>query len=156
MKKEVETIKSLISQVLEKMTVSGSVEVMESDECTQFIIRTNEAGILIGEGGQNLIALSHLIKKITESEFRKNNWERIQFLLDVNDYQAKKIEELKNTAKMGAQRARYFKKEVMMNPMTAYERRIIHSALTEYPDIETMSEGEGLNRKVIIKFIDIE
>jgi spoIIIJ-associated protein len=57
---------------------------------------------------------------------------------------------------MGAQRARYFKKEVMMNPMTAYERRIIHSALTDYPDIETMSEGEGLNRKVIIKFIDIE
>ena len=82
--------------------------------------------------------------------------EKIPFLLDVNNYQAKKIEELRNLARMSAQRVRYFKKEVEMRPMTSYERRIIHSTLAEYLDIETKSSGEDPNRKVIIKLYSTE
>ena len=51
------------------------------------------------------------------------------FLLDVNDYQMKRIEELRNIARMSAQRVIFFKKELEMEPMTAYDRRIIHSVL---------------------------
>lgn len=153
MEKQKQIIKSLIEEFLDKMTVRGEVEIMESSECPQFIIRTKEAGILIGENGHNLTAMSHLLKKITENELKKNELEKIQFFLDVNDYQAKKIEEIKNLAKMSAQRVRYFKKELEMEPMSAYERRIIHAALTEYPDIATESTGEGLERRVVIKFL---
>lgn len=144
-------IKSIIEQVLEKLTISGEVEILENNECPQFIIRTKEAGILIGENGQHLIALSHILKKIIDQEFKKNNLETTSFFLDINDYQAKKNEELKNLAKMAAQRVRYFKKEIAMEPMNAYERKIIHSALTEYPDIMTESTGEEPNRRIVIK-----
>lgn len=153
MEKQKQIIKSLTKEILEKMAVQGEVEIVESSECPQFIIRTKEAGILIGENGQNLTALSHLLKKITEREFKKNDLEKIQFFLDVNDYQAKKIEDLKNIARMSAQRVRYFKKELKMDPMNAYERRIIHAVLTEYPDIATESTGEDPNRCVVIKFL---
>ena len=153
MEKQKQIIKSLIEQLLDKMTVQGEVEIMESSECPQFIIRTREAGILIGESGHNLAALSHLLKKITETELKRNELEKIQFFLDVNDYQAKKIEEIKNLARMSAQRVRYFKKELEMEPMSAYDRRIVHAVLTEYPDITTESTGEGLERRVVIKFL---
>lgn len=149
--KQTTIIKSLIEEILEKMTIKGDIEILEDDECARFVIRTQESGILIGENGQNFIALNYLIKRIAEQRFKEKNEERIHFSLDVNDYQAKKIEELKNLAKMTAQRVRYFKKEIAMEPMTSYERRVIHSALTEDPDIITESTGEGLERKVVIK-----
>jgi spoIIIJ-associated protein len=151
MEQQIKIVKSLLETILEKLTVEGEISVIESSEYPQFIIRTQEAGILIGEDGQHLIALNHLIKKIAENEFKKNELERIQFFLDINDYQAKKTEELKNLARMGAQRVRYFKKEVELEPMSSYERRIIHAALTEYPDITTESAGEDPNRRVVIK-----
>jgi len=127
------------------------VEISEFDENLNFLIKTREAGLLIGENGQNLIALAHLLKKMADVEFKKNNLEKIQFFIDVNGYQLKRIEELKNLARTHAQRVRYFKKEIMMDPMNAYERRIIHSVLTEYPDIITESTGEDPERCVVIK-----
>lgn len=151
MEQQIEIIKLLLGEFLEKMTIVGEINIIKSEEYPQFIIRLEEAGILIGEKGQNLVALSHLIKKMAECEFKKKNLENIQFLLDINDYQAKRIEELKNIAKMAAQRVRYFKKEIEMEPMTSYERRIIHSALSEYPDIITESLGEEPERRVVIK-----
>lgn len=154
MEQQIKIIKSSLEAILEKMTVKGEIDVVEGSECFQFIIRTQEAGILIGENGQHLIALTHLVKKITESEFKKNNLEKIQFLLDVNDYQAKKIEELKNLARMNAQKVRYFKKEIELEPMNPYERRIIHAVLTEYPDIITESTGDDPDRRVVIKPYD--
>lgn len=137
--------------MLEKMSLSGEVEISEFDENLNFLIKTREAGLLIGENGQNLIALAHLLKKMADVEFKKNNLEKIQFFIDVNGYQLKRIEELKNLARTHAQRVRYFKKEIMMDPMNAYERRIIHSVLTEYPDIITESTGEDPERCVVIK-----
>jgi spoIIIJ-associated protein len=149
MEEKKETIKKIIEEILEKMTTKGRVEIYEETEGTRFVIRTQEAGILIGENGQNLAALSHVIKKIVDA--RVKDLEGLPFSFDVNDYQLKKIEELRNIAKMNAQRVRYFKKEVVMPPMNSYERRIIHSALSEYPDVITESTGEGESRRVVIK-----
>jgi len=143
-----------LEQILEKLTVEGEIEISEDIECPQFIVRTREAGVLIGENGQHLVALNHVVKKISECECKKQNLETIRFFLDINDYQAKKNEELKNLAKMTAQRVRYFKKEIELEPMSSYERRIIHATLTEYPDITTESKGEGLERRVVIKFLE--
>ena len=151
MESQIQIIKSLIRVILDKLSVSGEIEIFENSEGIQFTIRTKEAGLLIGEDGQNLFALNHLLKRIAENEFRKNNLGKIQFLLDINGYQAKKIEELKNIARINAQRVRYFKKEISLDPMNSYERRIIHSVLTEYPDIMTESSGEEPNRRVVIR-----
>lgn len=133
------------------MTISGQVEQSEIDGSPVFTIKTKESGILIGEDGKHLIALSHIAKKMAENRLKKENIEEMPFLLDVNDYQMKRIEELRNIARMNAQRVIFFKKEIEMDPMTAYDRRIIHSVLGGFPDIKTESIGDGFERRVVIK-----
>jgi spoIIIJ-associated protein len=148
---KIQTIKLLLEALLEKMTIKAEVEILDGGEYPQFGVRAQDAGILIGENGQRLSALNHLFRKMVDADFKKKEIEIVQFSLDINDYQTKKNEELKNLARMSAQRVRYFKKELEMEPMTAYERRVIHAALTEYPDIMTESVGETPNRRVVIK-----
>jgi spoIIIJ-associated protein len=151
MEPKIEIIKKIIEDILSKLNVNAEVEYIEGAEGTRFLIRTREGALLIGENGQNLLALNHIVKKIIETISKKTNEEKFSFSLDVNDYQAKKIEDLKNLARLNAQRVRYFKKEIAMKPMTSFERRIVHSFLTEYPDIMTESTGEEPNRRVVIK-----
>ena len=142
-----ESAKDHIVTLLSKIGVSANVEESVVGDTITFAIRTNEAGILIGEDGQSLSALNHIVKKIIEKEFK----ERPQFMIDVNDYKRKHYEELKDRARMDAQRVRYFKKEVAMQPMTAFDRRIVHMSLQEYPDIVTESIGDGITRRIVIK-----
>ncbi len=151
MKPQLETIKTIIETLLARLGVRGEVEYMETGEGTRFLIKTHEGALLIGENGQNLLALSHIVKKIVDQTLNEPKETKPIFSLDVNDYQAKRIEDLKNLARLNAQRVRYFKKEIIMRPMTSFERRIIHAVLTECPDITTESTGEEPNRKVVIK-----
>src|SRR3989338_2118028 len=133
MENQIKIIIALLEEILEKMTISGQVDQVEKDGNTIFTIKTRETGILIGEDGKHLIALSHIVKKIVQNKFKKDNLEDLPFLLDVNDYQMKRIEELRNIARMSAQRVIFFKKEMEMEPMSAYDRRIVHSVLGGYP-----------------------
>ncbi len=148
METEKEKIKTIIQEILSKMGILGDVGVYETTENTQFQIKIHEAGLLIGDRGENLIALNHLVKRIAETKIGKTE---MPFSVDVNDYQKQKAEEIKDLARLSAQRVRYFKKEIQLKPMSSYERRIVHAILTEYPDIMTQSIGEEPNRKVIIK-----
>ncbi|MDP3902232.1 MAG: R3H domain-containing nucleic acid-binding protein [bacterium] len=152
MERQKNLIKTLITEVIDKMSIEGSVEIMEEVDCPRFVIRTKEAGLLIGEEGKNLMALNSLIKKMADNLLRRDGIEeRFVYILDVNDYQAKKIEDVKNEARVNAQRAIYFKREVEMEPMGSYDRRIVHSILSEYPNIKTESVGEEPHRRIIIK-----
>ena len=152
MNEDYEKIKSLIELILEKMDVDASVDFVEGIEIPIFLIQTEEAGILIGEGGKNLFSLSHILKKIAGKIFESENKEPPAFILDVNGYYSKRINNLKEMAKMGAERARFFKKEVALDPMNAFERRIVHMVLSEFTDIKTESVGiEGIDRRIVIK-----
>ncbi|MEK7643138.1 MAG: R3H domain-containing nucleic acid-binding protein [Patescibacteria group bacterium] len=139
---------SYIEKLLAAMGIDTHVEDGVIGDSIAFLIRTNDAALLIGEEGQNLQALNHIIKKALE---QKALFPEGQFFVDVNDYQRRRFDELKDKARMGAQRVRYFKKEVTLEPMSAFERRIVHMALQEYPDISTESVGQGVSRKVVIK-----
>jgi spoIIIJ-associated protein len=141
-------IKNLLEETLKRMNVSATVEETELVDSVCFHIKTPDGGILIGENGQHLLALHAIVKRMAE---RKLGEAYTPFLVDVNDYQRKRIEEIKDRARMSAQRVRYFKKEVIMQPMSAYERRIIHVSLAGDPDVETESIGEGETRRVVIK-----
>ncbi|MFQ5661887.1 MAG: protein jag [Candidatus Paceibacteria bacterium] len=149
-----EEIKKIIEDFLNKLTVDfNEIEIIENEVHPTLLIKTGDSGVLIGEGGENLKALNHLVKKVVEKRFNaKNREDRLQFLLDVNDYHGKKIETLKNQAKILAERARMFKSDVEMSPMNAYERMIIHSTFADDKEIETQSEGEGKTRRVVLKY----
>jgi len=105
---------------------------------------------LIGENGKNLISLNHIIKRIVSKKMDKLG-NAVSFSLDVNDYQIKKIEDLKNMARVNAQRVRYFKKEVSLRAMSSFERRVVHMVLADSLDIATSSQGSEPYRSVVIK-----
>jgi spoIIIJ-associated protein len=145
--------KKIIEDLLNTLGVKyDSVEETE-DPITQkklFIIKTPESGLLIGDRGDTFQALSHLIRRIAS----KGMEEMADFAIDVNDYRSSMVENLKLKANMLANRARDMKANVEMEPMTSYERLIIHGVLSGQPNIKTESTGEGKDRRLVIKYIE--
>jgi spoIIIJ-associated protein len=144
-----EIIRSILENILMRMNISAEITETELLDSPCFDIHSPDSRLLIGENGQHLLALYAVIRRITEKQFEGSDLK--PFIIDVQDYQRKRIEETKERARMSAQRVRYFKKEVIMQPMSAYERRIIHMALSGDPDVTTESMGEGEMRRVVIR-----
>jgi predicted RNA-binding protein Jag len=101
-----------------------------------------------------------LVKKIAEKQLlpkntpeTENDAEALHFLVDVNDYRSKQIKDLQTKAVMMAERARSFQYDVELSPMSAYERLIIHTTLADSPNVKTESQGEGRNRRVVIRYV---
>ena len=115
------------------------------------IVSTPDSAILIGERGARLLALNHLMKRIVD---KKEDESLPSFLVDVNDYQKKRIDDIRARAHMLAERARYFKSSVEMDPMSSYERMIVHAEFTEVPDIKTESTGNGRDRRVVLRYCE--
>lgn len=154
---EVSFIKQTIEYLLQLLSPEARLlEVIEihNGEITKFSIQTNEPYLLLGEDGKTLMALNHLVKRVFEQQSIKQNFKPLNFLVDVNDFQEKRIEDLKTKAVMMAERARFFKSSVELLPMNPYERMIIHSFFTNIPDIETESTGFGKDRRVVIKYVE--
>lgn len=144
-------VEPVLKTLLEKLGLSyDGIEVSESLGSTVFTIRTTESGKLIGNHGETLSALNHVIKKMLESKLGKED----RFTVDVNGYHQKQIKSLEDQARLVAERARTFRYDVELSPMSAYERMIIHSTLKEMPDIETVSHGEGPLRHIVVRYRD--
>lgn len=151
-----EKIKNLIEEFMEKASIDVEcVEVSLDGEGHELWCRisSGEPHFLIGRSGENLAALSHIIRKIISNKIIKDRESNINIIVDVNDYQKKKIENLKTMAHMMAERARFFKSNIEIKPMSAYDRRIIHEYLTDVSDVKTESTGEGRDRRIVIKYI---
>src|SRR3989344_5054910 len=119
-KPQIEFIENTIKNLLRQMGFSFSLEFQEGGEDSWFIIKTQDAPLLIGDNGNHLSALSHVVKRIYEQKFpNPPAGGKLQFLIDINDYNKKRIEEIKDAARMHAQRVRYFKKPMEMKPMNA-------------------------------------
>lgn len=103
--------------------------------------------VLIGERGNNLGAIEHIVKKV----IRKKYNEEQKFTLDINDYRMRRLDDLKQDVKVAAKEVRLYGKEVPLRPMSSFERRIVHLLLAEYPDIATESIGREPSRLVVIK-----
>ncbi len=148
----IEVIKKLISESLKKMgfsdfTLSVREEAGPDGEDLVFNIQTEDSDILIGQYGINLRSFQHILRAMV----RKTTEERLRFSVDVNDYRKQKIGSLEEFAKSLARQAIIEKRPVIMRPMSAYERRIVHMTLSENNQIKTESIGGGEERKVVIK-----
>ena len=148
-------IKTLIEDFLKCMDVKfDAVEIKEDSIAGKniFVIKTPESGLLIGDNGDTFQSLSHLLRRMASKDLEG----AADFSIDVNDYRSSMIEKLKMKAGILANRARDMKANIEMEPMSSYERLIIHGALTDQPNIKTESVGEGRNRRVVIKYIEKE
>ena len=146
-------LQELISQTLEKMGIRAEVEEHSLPDLSipYLNVVTDEARLLIGARAQNLLALEYLLKRLLEKDLTLSLQMPRGFFLDVNGYRLHHIEELKTEAKNMAKKVRLYRTELILQPMPPFERRIIHIALAEYPDITTESTGEGESRRVVIK-----
>jgi len=152
MNKEKDT-KKLIEDILNSMGVRYDIVEEIEDSISQkklFVIKSPESGLLIGDNGETFQALSHLIRRIAS----KGMEEMADFSIDVNDYRSSMIEKLKMKAGILANRARDMKTNVELEPMSSYERLIIHGTLSGQPNIKTESIGEGRNRRLVIKYVE--
>jgi spoIIIJ-associated protein len=143
-----ETIKEITEDFFKKTTFEVEIEFLPPQELTLPInLKTDEPQILIGEGGQTLIEIQHLLKIILKRKIS----EPFFLDLDINGYKKKKNEYLKELAKSAADEVALTKKEKSLTPMPAYERRIIHLELADRQDVTTESIGQEPERKIIIK-----
>ena len=133
-----EEIKIIIKELLGRLSVShDDILIFEAEEegTARFLIKTKEPEVLIGHDGMNLLAINHVVKRIVEKGTGETGG--VGFIIDVNDYQKNKIEGLRQKAKMMAERARFFKSSVSLEPMSSYERMIVHSYLATLPYLTT-------------------
>jgi len=155
-----EKIENIVKELLESMGyASASVSTSEVAGQTIFSISgIADSRDLIGPHGDTIHAIDTLVKKMAEKRFAPPEGEGEEhpalplFLVDIDDYRVRHIKDLQTKAKMMAERARSFQYDVELTPMTAYERLIVHTALQDEPHVKTESQGEGRNRRVVIKY----
>ncbi len=155
-------IKKIVEDFLKKTTFNVEevdVSCEEGGKTLWCSIKSNDPNFLIGRDGEIIGSLNHLIKKIIERKAGRTAGDdakenEANIVIDVNDHQKKKIEDLKTMAHMMAERVRFFKSSIEIDPMSSYERRIVHEFLASKPNIQTESTGEGRLRRVVIKYVD--
>lgn len=147
--------KDVLEDLLRKMDVTASVklsvepgaeEEMGSPAVT-LDIEGDDLGILIGRRGQTLAALQYLVRVIVAHQARSP----ALVTIDVEGYKQRRNESLQNLALRLAAQVKTGQTPFTLEPMPAYERRIIHLALADHPDVTTYSVGEGDSRKVVIE-----
>lgn len=111
-------------------------------------LKVENPRILIGEKGEVLFEIQHLLKVILKRKIENQDF---YLDLDINDYKKKKINYLKELARELANEVFLTKKEKILPPMPPFERRIIHLELTNHPNVTTESIGQEPERRVVIK-----
>jgi spoIIIJ-associated protein len=148
-------IKEAIEQIFKHTACTiTKCEFSEDSGMLWCMIETPDSNFIIGRDGETLRSLNHIVQRIVEKEIPPTEEKGPSIFIDVNGYQKKRFENLKNIAHMMAERARYFKSNIEVDPMPSFERRIIHMFLEGAKDIKTESEGYGPNRRVVIKYVE--
>lgn len=143
----IETVLRTTREIIEPMNVKASV-VLKSATPEEIVVDLvgPEVGILIGRRGQTLDALQYLVGVIVNRRMRC----RRRIILDAENYRTRHKEMLERKAREYAKAVKEQGKEAVLEPQCARDRRIIHMALADDPDVYTYSEGEGENRHVVI------
>lgn len=134
--------------VLDRMGISGDIDVHEEDDKIVLEIQTTHAEVLTGRKGQVMEALQHLVSKVV---YRERSGEKGKpFVVDADGYRDKHIERLKALASRMAEKALKTQAIVELSPMSAHDRRIVHMAIAEIPGLSSRSEGEGDDRHILV------
>lgn len=141
-----DTAKKVVSELLVKMAVDGTVDVEERDGIYFVDISTSGMdGLLIGKFGKTLDALQHLVARMV-NQLKP----RTKIVLDVGKYRERQHDMLRKKAFGLAQKVKETQREIVMEPLRPSERRVVHLALAEDPAIRTYTVGEGGERSVVV------
>lgn len=141
-------VSEILENVLGLLGMEGSFEIEEKDEGFFVSIETPEAGRLIGFQGETLSALQLVINMI----FSKQNPDGSKrIILDVSNWRKAKEDDLSRKAKSWADQVIESKKDLELDPMPAWQRRIIHLTIENTDGVTSESIGEGPERRLVIK-----
>ena len=151
---DVTVARVVLNELLERMDIRGRIAVRRSAPDDQTgsapyildIMSSGNSNRLIGRRGETLAALQYLTRLITSREVQH----RVEVIVDVNSYKARRAQALTTLALRMADDAIAGQRTMIMEPMPPHERRIVHLALRERTDVSTKSIGEGTARKVTI------
>lgn len=130
-----------------KLEASINVEFDAAENELSIDVKAEDMGVLIGKRGQTLDSLQYIVSLA----INKDSNEYVKVKLDSENYRIRRKETLENLAKNIASKVKRTGRQVSLEPMNSFERRIIHSALQGDPDCETFSEGNDPYRKVVVK-----
>lgn len=147
-------ITDFILGLLEKLEIENGKVTVSLDENGSYYanIEGSKMGVLIGRRGDTLDAAQYLTNLVINRGKEKED--KVKVILDSENYRAKRIAALEALANKTADKAIKYKKNQSFEPMGAYERRIIHAALTDREHITTYSVGSEPRRKVVVAYKD--
>ncbi len=148
---DAQLLKTFIADFLALLCVEITSLEVTSGHRTLAAVTSPDSQHLIGERGEHLRALNMVVRRLVEARWGE---EAANFLIDVNGYHETAMEKVRQSARILAQRARLFKHDVELVPMSAYERLVIHELFAEDPEIKTESAGEGKFRHIVLKYKD--
>ena len=145
----IDNAKKFLTDVLNSMNIKADINIKEENDVVNINLCGDKMGLVIGYRGETLDSLQYLVSLVINKN-HENPYKRV--VLDAENYRSKREETLVRVAQKPANKVRKSKRPYKLEPMNPYERRIIHSALQEYNDINTYSEGEEPFRRIVISF----
>lgn len=143
-----ERARTFLNSIFSAMDMPVSMDFNESSEALEISLGGQGMGVLIGRRGENLDALQYLVSIVVN----RGDQEFVRVILDSENYRQKRKETLVSLANRLAARVARDRKNITLEPMNPYERRIIHSALQDNKYVETGSVGDEPNRRVVISY----
>lgn len=139
-------IEKFLTEFVEKLGNGTTFLIEIKEKCLYVSINGENIGNLIGYRGEALYALENILKAISN----KDSENRVIVRLDIENYKEKRIKTLQDVAAKKARVVEKTGKMITLEPMQAYERKIIHSFLQENPNVETRSIGQEPRRRIVI------
>lgn len=141
------TGKEFVEGLLASMQLEADVSTRLEDDRAVVDVTGDDLGVLIGRRGQTLDALQEVTRTAVQRRLRS----RVRLLVDVEGYRSRRRDSLTEYARSMARRAMERGTEIELEPMNAYERKLVHDAVTDIEGASSYSEGEEPNRKVIVR-----
>jgi len=139
--------KAIVEKILGTLGFAATVEEQKLGDDLMLDVKTEESGRLIGRQGQTLADLQYVVNRILFQQDQSSP----KVMLDVGGYRGQARDALIKKAKDAAEKVRRWGDAVELEPLNAYDRRIVHQALKDDPDIETQSvEVDGTEKKVLL------
>jgi spoIIIJ-associated protein len=137
--------RELVERVIDAIGADLTVSVAEREGKVTALCAGADVGLLIGKHGQTIDAVQYLANAIVRARGGES-----EVIVDAAGYRARRASALEGAARRAAERASASGRRVALEPMTAVERKIVHEALKDDPEVETASEGSEPNRYVVV------
>ena len=136
-----------LKSMIENMNIETEIETIVEDNRVTFNLSGDKIGILIGKRGQTLNAIQYLVQLV----INKNTKQFYPVTIDAEGYRGRRKETLESLALKMADKSKRMNRKVALEPMPAFERKIIHAALQSKSTVQTYSDGNEPHRHIVIK-----